>query len=266
MNTILRSKLENEMTEKAYALADHHRARMLRRMTEARADYRARKIAALGTWADCAIKEWTRAGAARIAAGDRQIAASFYLSRVTLGVVWQFDDQPAYTDPEWHAKICSADAATPIGTVYDNLITLAAQAIAGTRRDTIKSDSGALACAETGRRLRAIYAQPLMNGGRDFEDLDPASQLARLRADLRAVKWPYGATSYYYFTADGATLSPAAVRDNYREIREALKTNDRRSGWYVIGADLNFEDPDLYCDHTGARIPAEYEATENENI
>jgi hypothetical protein len=29
-------------------------------------------------------------------------------------------------------------------------------------------------------------------------------------------------------------------------------------GWRVIGCDVNWEDPSLYCDHTGARIPSAY--------
>ena len=34
--------------------------------------------------------------------------------------------------------------------------------------------------------------------------------------------------------------------------------NDTRGGWHIAGADINWEDPDLYCDHTGERIESAY--------
>ena len=84
--------------------------------------------------------------------------------------------------------------------------------------------------------------------------------------DLKQVKqalrsgpyaWPGGYPTYFV-TADGAALSHAAVRGEWREIVGAHLTGNRRGGWYVAGADVNWEDPDLYCDHTGARIPSAY--------
>lgn len=68
--------------------------------------------------------------------------------------------------------------------------------------------------------------------------------------------WP-GGYPLYFVTEDGAALSFKAVRDNLREIIAAIHTNSR-DGWRVIGCDINWEDGDLYCDHSGARIESAY--------
>jgi hypothetical protein len=67
----------------------------------------------------------------------------------------------------------------------------------------------------------------------------------------------------YYVTADGGTLSPKAVRDNFMQVARA--TRDASNGlawadrqWAVIGCGINWEDPALLCDDTGERIPSAY--------
>ena len=68
--------------------------------------------------------------------------------------------------------------------------------------------------------------------------------------------WP-GGYPLFFVTSDGAALSYAAVRGNLRRIMESIR--DRSAdGWQVIGADVNWEDPALYCDHTGERIESAY--------
>jgi len=69
--------------------------------------------------------------------------------------------------------------------------------------------------------------------------------------------WP-GGYPRYFITADGGALSYAAAETERRLIRRAIRTNDTRSGWRVVACDVNWEDPDLYCDHTGARIESAY--------
>jgi hypothetical protein len=79
-----------------------------------------------------------------------------------------------------------------------------------------------------------------------------------LKKQLRAGEfaWP-GGYPLYFVTDDGAALSFDAVRENIRSVLWSMRhgVND---GWRVIGCDVNWEDPSLYCDHTGARIPSAY--------
>lgn len=69
--------------------------------------------------------------------------------------------------------------------------------------------------------------------------------------------WP-GGYPMYFITNDGAALSWNAARYNRRSILEALRDSDKRSGWHIAGAEINWEDPCLHCDDTGERIPSAY--------
>lgn len=68
--------------------------------------------------------------------------------------------------------------------------------------------------------------------------------------------WP-GGYPLYFVTSDGATLSWDAVRENKRQILSAIAHN-LNDGWRIIGVDINWEDSDLICDHTGEMIPSAY--------
>ena len=69
--------------------------------------------------------------------------------------------------------------------------------------------------------------------------------------------WP-GGYPIYFIAADGAALSYEAVRENWRIICLAHRSRDIRSGWYISNWDINWEDSDLYCEHTGKRIQSAY--------
>lgn len=80
--------------------------------------------------------------------------------------------------------------------------------------------------------------------------------VADLKASLRAgpYAWP-GGHALYFVTADGAVLSYDAVRSEFRQIAEAFKNNDVRSGWRVAGLASTAEDDETpVCDHTGRSI------------
>jgi hypothetical protein len=83
--------------------------------------------------------------------------------------------------------------------------------------------------------------------------------LAKIKTYLRQgpYAWP-GGYPMYFVTSDGAALSFAAVRKEWRQIVQAHLWNDTRCGWHIAGADINWEDPYLYCDHTGERIESAY--------
>jgi hypothetical protein len=78
-----------------------------------------------------------------------------------------------------------------------------------------------------------------------------------LRAHPGGYAWP-GGYPLYWVTADGGALAWEVVRAQWCEIVQAHLHKDRRCGWYVEACDVNWEDTDLYCDHTGARIESAY--------
>lgn len=91
-----------------------------------------------------------------------------------------------------------------------------------------------------------------------------AYTISDFRRDVRNGQhaWP-GGRQLYFVTADGAALSFEAAKTERRNLLEALRDEDDnglpyRSGWRVVGTDVNWEDAELTCDHTGKRIPASY--------
>ena len=79
-----------------------------------------------------------------------------------------------------------------------------------------------------------------------------------LKTQLRqgAFAWP-GGYPLYFITDDGAALSFEAVRENLRSVLWSMK-NKVNDGWRVVACDANWEDPFLFCDHTGKRIESAY--------
>lgn len=79
-----------------------------------------------------------------------------------------------------------------------------------------------------------------------------------LRATLRAgpYAWP-GGYQMYFIANDGAALSFESVRENYYQCAYSIR-NKINDGWRIVACDINYEDNDLTCSHSGARIPAAY--------
>ncbi|WP_028165470.1 hypothetical protein [Bradyrhizobium elkanii] len=69
--------------------------------------------------------------------------------------------------------------------------------------------------------------------------------------------WP-GGYPLYFITADGAALSFKAAKAERRNILEAIRDDDKRSGWRVVAIEINWEDGNLICDHTSERIESAY--------
>jgi hypothetical protein len=78
--------------------------------------------------------------------------------------------------------------------------------------------------------------------------------------------WP-GGYPLFFVTHDGAALSFAAVRAEWRNVvQDHLWTKQpgfRGTGWLLEAVDVNYEDPELFCDYTGERIPSAYVEPEN---
>jgi hypothetical protein len=83
--------------------------------------------------------------------------------------------------------------------------------------------------------------------------------LSEIKTALRSGQyaWP-GGYPLYFVTDDGAALSFKAVRQEWREVVSAHLRGDLRGGWHVYAVDANWEDADLYCEHTGEQIECAY--------
>jgi len=82
---------------------------------------------------------------------------------------------------------------------------------------------------------------------------------AELKNALRNGKyaWP-GGYPLYFVASDGEALSFDAVKENYREVLYAMKHFGDFSGWNIVGYDINWEDDNLTCAHTGDKIESAY--------
>lgn len=81
---------------------------------------------------------------------------------------------------------------------------------------------------------------------------------AQLRASLRAGPnaWP-GGYPLFFITSDGSPLSFQSVRENLSAVLWAIR-HRCDNGWRVVGCDVNWEDEDLACAHSGEQIPSAY--------
>ena len=67
-----------------------------------------------------------------------------------------------------------------------------------------------------------------------------------------AFSW-VGSYPIYYYTKTGRVLSPAFVDCHLMSCRD-----ESYPELYVVGHEVNWENPELYCDETGERIESAY--------
>ena len=81
------------------------------------------------------------------------------------------------------------------------------------------------------------------------------SKSLRLADQLSAspYAWP-GGYPLFAITNDGAALCKHCAKSE----RSSIGTTTGTDGWTVEALDVNWEDPDLFCDHCGARIESAY--------
>ena len=77
--------------------------------------------------------------------------------------------------------------------------------------------------------------------------------------------WPGGYPLYYVTTDGGALCVDCMTRERAQIIRSTVENS--RDGWSVSGQDVNWEDPQLYCDNCSERIESAYaeDSTEANN-
>lgn len=82
--------------------------------------------------------------------------------------------------------------------------------------------------------------------------------VADLKATIRAGEYTFpGGYSLYFITEDCEALSFRTVKAEFRLVADAIRRGDR-SGWRVIGCDVNWDDDSLVDAHTGEQIKSEY--------
>jgi hypothetical protein len=83
-------------------------------------------------------------------------------------------------------------------------------------------------------------------------------KLSKVKELLRAgpYAWP-GGYPMFFITHDGAALSFATVRKEWRNVVWD-HLHKHGTGWGIEGCDVNWEDTNLFDDHTGERIESAY--------
>ena len=69
--------------------------------------------------------------------------------------------------------------------------------------------------------------------------------------------WP-GGYPLFFIMADGCTLSAKSARENYREICRAHIGGGHDTHWTIAAWEVNYEDEDLYCEHSNEPIECAY--------
>ncbi len=70
-------------------------------------------------------------------------------------------------------------------------------------------------------------------------------------------KYADGGYPKFWLASDGETLSYETCRANCAQIARAIRDGSN-GGWRVIGCDVNWEDPEMFCADTGKRIERVY--------
>ena len=87
------------------------------------------------------------------------------------------------------------------------------------------------------------------------------SYASKALADAKSIArephaWPGGYPRFGVMN-DGGVLCPECIKSEFRNIAEST-IKGYRDGWAFQGADVNWECPDLYCDHCNKRIESAY--------
>lgn len=91
---------------------------------------------------------------------------------------------------------------------------------------------------------------------------------AEFEHDLKAPTVAYGGYTIHFITPDGEPMSYEAAKSNKKLICDALEEREAgihsRSQWLVLGKEINWEDNEMRCCHSGELIAANYPNGEHE--
>lgn len=74
-----------------------------------------------------------------------------------------------------------------------------------------------------------------------------------LRREWPAYAWP-GGYPLYYVTEDSGVLCPKCANEHL----QLTLDGDGDAGWKIVAQVINYEDPELHCDHCNVRIESAY--------
>jgi hypothetical protein len=74
---------------------------------------------------------------------------------------------------------------------------------------------------------------------------------------LRTGKYADGCYPKFWLCSDSSELSYDACMANCGRIARSIRDGSN-DGWRVVGCDVNWEDPAMYCAHTNERIESAY--------
>ena len=86
------------------------------------------------------------------------------------------------------------------------------------------------------------------------------NSISDFRRAVRNGPWP-GGYPVYWIMGDGEAVAFDVGRVSWegRLMLEALRDNNPRDQWRPVALEVNRDNPDLYCSHTGGRIPCAYD-------
>ncbi|HMA20696.1 MAG TPA: hypothetical protein VKO87_07820 [Gemmatimonadaceae bacterium] len=87
----------------------------------------------------------------------------------------------------------------------------------------------------------------------------PINSISDFRRAVRngPYAWP-GGYPLYWIMGDGGACAFEVAKIERRAMLEALRDRDSGSGWLPVALEINYEDTELVCDHTGAKIESAY--------
>lgn len=84
------------------------------------------------------------------------------------------------------------------------------------------------------------------------EVLDQFPDMTFSHPEWEAWSWP-GGYEIHYYTVDGGVLCHECAN---KELMRTLDPDDAQ--FHIVAEDVNWEDPDLYCEHCNRQIKSEY--------
>lgn len=81
---------------------------------------------------------------------------------------------------------------------------------------------------------------------------DAVKQYVQDDDSLPAYAWP-GGYPVYYITKDNSILCPDCANNE-----RPADIDESDNQWFIIAADVNYDDSRLYCDHCGKRVESAY--------
>ena len=71
-----------------------------------------------------------------------------------------------------------------------------------------------------------------------------------------------GCYPIFYLCDDGGVLCATCMNEEHERIEES-SNNSVKDGWNVVASDVNYEDPQMFCDNCNKRIESAYAEEEH---